>query len=120
MIVTSNLKDFPPQQIPRPLTVISPVQFGCVFVISTVRPIHMGALAFEPAFVGGTAFVGEDADQIVSGFPGDLFVILVGVTLLFDIANGNRTVDRPVQLAVRAVVGRIALIPWVMFLVAAS
>lgn len=78
----------------------------------------MGALAFVAAFVG-TAVVGESTDDIVGGFPGDLFVILVGVTLLFAIAKGNGTVDWLVQVAVRAVGGRIALIPWVMFVVTA-
>lgn len=97
------------------IQLITVVALALVFLIATVLPVHMGALAFVAAFVVGTAFVGEDADDIVAGFPGDLFVILVGVTLLFAIAKGNGTVDRLVQLAVRAVGGRIALIPWVMF-----
>ncbi|MEU6697196.1 SLC13 family permease [Pseudonocardia sp. NPDC046786] len=97
------------------IELITVVALGLVFLIATVLPVHMGALAFVAAFVVGTAFVGEDTDDIVGGFPGDLFVILVGVTFLFAIAKGNGTVDRLVQLAVRAVGGRIALIPWVMF-----
>ncbi|MER5674147.1 SLC13 family permease [Pseudonocardia alni] len=97
------------------IELITIVALALVFLIATILPVHMGALAFVAAFVVGTAFVGEDTDDIVGGFPGDLFVILVGVTLLFAIAKGNGTVDRLVQLAVRAVGGRIALIPWVMF-----
>ncbi|WP_224390849.1 SLC13 family permease [Pseudonocardia sp. ICBG1293] len=97
------------------IELITIVALALVFLIATILPVHMGALAFGAAFVVGTAFVGEDTDDIVGGFPGDLFVILVGVTLLFAIAKGNGTVDRLVQLAVRAVGGRIALIPWVMF-----
>ena len=53
--------------------------------------------------------------HIFAGFPGDLFIILVGVTYLFAIANNNGTVDWLVHAAVRAVKGRVALIPWVMF-----
>ncbi|MGH8963991.1 MAG: SLC13 family permease, partial [Actinomycetes bacterium] len=101
------------------IQLVTVVAIALVFLIATVLPIHMGVLAFVAAFVVGTAFVGESTDDIVAGFPGDLFVILVGVTLLFAIAKGNGTVDRLVQLAVRAVGGRIALIPWVMFLVTA-
>ncbi|ANY08566.1 SLC13 family permease [Pseudonocardia sp. HH130630-07] len=97
------------------IQLITVVALALVFLIATVLPVHMGALAFVAAFIVGTAFVGEDTDDIVAGFPGDLFVILVGVTLLFAIAKGNGTVDKLVQLAVRAVGGRIALIPWVMF-----
>jgi di/tricarboxylate transporter len=99
------------------IQLVTVVALVLVFLIATVLPVHMGALAFVAAFVVGTAFVGESTDDIVAGFPGDLFIILVGVTLLFAIAKGNGTVDRLVQLAVRAVGGRIALIPWVMFLV---
>ncbi|MEV7548552.1 SLC13 family permease [Amycolatopsis sp. NPDC089917] len=102
------------------IQLVTVVALALVFLIATVLPVHMGALAFVAAFVIGTAFVGESTDDIVSGFPGDLFVILVGVTLLFAIAKGNGTVDRLVHLVVRAVGGRIALIPWVMFVVTAA
>ncbi|MFC3450528.1 SLC13 family permease [Amycolatopsis speibonae] len=102
------------------IQLVTVVALALVFLIATVLPVHMGALAFVAAFVIGTAFVGESTDDIVSGFPGDLFVILVGVTLLFAIAKGNGTVDRLVHLVVRAVGGRIALIPWVMFVVTAT
>ncbi|OLT02816.1 hypothetical protein BJF90_28750 [Pseudonocardia sp. CNS-004] len=99
------------------IQLVTVVALVLVFLTATILPVHMGALAFVAAFVVGTVFVGESTDDIVAGFPGDLFIILVGVTLLFAIAKGNGTVDRLVQLAVRAVGGRIALIPWVMFLV---
>src|SRR5829696_2860729 len=45
----------------------------------------------------------------------DLILTLVGVTYLFAIARNNGTVDLIVRGAVRAVGGRVALIPWVMF-----
>ena len=57
--------------------------------------------------------------DIFAGFPGDLFVILVGVTYLFAIASNNGTVDWLVHAAVRGVRGHTAAIPWVMFLVTA-
>ena len=94
-----------------------------IFLIATVFPIHMGALAIAAAFVFGMVVLpGEfDAkvDQIVSGFPGDLFVVLAGVTYLFAIAKNNGTVDWLVHAAMRSVRGRVALIPWVMFSVTA-
>ena len=85
-----------------------------IFVIGTLRPINMGLLGIAAAFVVGSA-VGVSEDDIFAGFPGDLFIILVGVTYLFAIANNNGTVDWLVHAAVRAVGGRVALIPWVMF-----
>jgi di/tricarboxylate transporter len=63
--------------------------------------------------------MGVSEDDIFAGFPGDLFIILVGVTYLFGIASANGTVNWLVHASVRAVGGRVALIPWVFFLVTA-
>jgi di/tricarboxylate transporter len=90
-----------------------------MFVVATALPINMGAVAFAMAFLVGTVFVGMKAEQIIAGFPGDLFITLVGITYLFAIAQKNGTIDFLVHFAVRAVRGRIAAIPWVMFAVAA-
>ncbi|WP_330177372.1 SLC13 family permease [Streptomyces sp. NBC_01498] len=86
-----------------------------VFVIATTRSINMGALAFAAAFGVGELVAGLDADGIFAGFPGDLFVVLVGVTYLFAIARANGTTDWLVHASIRLVRGRTALIPWVMF-----
>ncbi|RSM69535.1 hypothetical protein DMB66_11105 [Actinoplanes sp. ATCC 53533] len=86
-----------------------------VFVIATTRSINMGALAFAAAFGVGTLVAGMETDDIFDGFPGSLFVVLVGVTFLFAIARANGTTDWLVHMAIRLVGGRIALMPWVMF-----
>ncbi|WP_181771205.1 SLC13 family permease [Amycolatopsis pittospori] len=88
-----------------------------IFALATTRSINMGALAFAGAFLVGTLAGGLDTDGIFAGFPGDIFVVLVGVTYLFAIARSNGTTDWLVAAAVRLVGGRIALIPWVMFVV---
>ncbi|MGB8940633.1 MAG: SLC13 family permease [Streptomyces sp.] len=88
-----------------------------VFVIATTRSINMGALAFAAAFAVGELAADLDADGIFAGFPGDLFVVLVGVTYLFAIARANGTTDWLVHASIRLVRGRIALIPWVMFVI---
>ncbi|TXL89936.1 SLC13 family permease [Streptomyces sp. IB2014 016-6] len=99
--------------------VISIIALVLIFAIATFSSVHLGVLAIVAAFVVGSTVVDESTDDIFSGFPGDLFVVLVGVTLLFGIAKSNGTVDWLVNAAVKAVRGRIALIPWVMFLVTA-
>ncbi|WP_328496539.1 SLC13 family permease [Streptomyces sp. NBC_00414] len=86
-----------------------------VFVIATTRSINMGALAFAAAFGVGELVADLDADKIFAGFPGDLFVVLVGVTYLFAIARANGTTDWLVHASIRLVRGRVVLIPWVMF-----
>ncbi|MDC0766057.1 SLC13 family permease [Streptomyces sp. HD] len=94
---------------------ISILVLAVVFVIATTRSVNMGALAFAAAFAVGTLVADLDADGIFAGFPGDLFVVLVGVTYLFAIARSNGTTDWLVHASVRLVRGRVALIPWVMF-----
>ena len=90
-----------------------------MFVLATVLPINMGVIAFVGAFLVGTLVSGMTAKAIMGGFPADLFLTLVGITYLFALAQNNGTIDWLVKLAVRAVRGRIAAIPWVMFLTAA-
>ena len=90
-----------------------------VFAVATVLPINMGVLGLVAAFGVGTA-MGVSEDDIFAGFPGDLFIILVGITYLFAIASNNGTVNWLVHAAVRAVGGRTVAIPWVMFLVTAA
>ncbi|MEV0780218.1 SLC13 family permease [Streptomyces sp. NPDC050433] len=99
--------------------VISIIALVIIFAIATFSAVHLGVLAIVAAFIVGSTVANESSDDIFSGFPGDLFVVLVGVTLLFGIAKSNGTVDWLVKAAVKAVRGRIALIPWVMFLVTA-
>jgi di/tricarboxylate transporter len=96
--------------------VVSILVLVAIFLVATVWPINMGVLGLVAAFVVGT-LVGVTEAEILAGFPGDLFVILVGVTYLFAIATRNGTVDWLVQAAVRSVGGRTAAMPWVMFLV---
>ena len=90
-----------------------------LFVVGTVLPINMGALGFVAAWLVGMYSLGLTEREIVSGISGDLILTLVGVTYLFAIARNNGTVDLIVRAAVRAVGGRVALIPWVMFAVTA-
>ncbi|MGR6966357.1 SLC13 family permease [Geodermatophilus sp. URMC 61] len=90
-----------------------------IFLISTVLPVHMGVLAFVATFVAGYFIFGteEYADTIYGFFPGELFIVLVGVTFLFAIAKNNGTVDWLVSASVKASGGRLWAIPWVMFTV---
>jgi di/tricarboxylate transporter len=90
-----------------------------VFLVATTTGVNMGVLGIVAAFGVGTA-LGVSEDDIFAGFPGDLFVILVGVTYLFAIASGNGTVDWLIHRAVQAVGGRTVAIPCVMFLVTAA
>jgi len=98
---------------------ISILTLATMFIFATVLPVNMGVIAFVGAFLVGTLVAGMNAKAILGGFPADLFLTLVGITYLFALAQNNGTIDWLVRLAVRAVRGRIAAIPWIMFLIAA-
>jgi di/tricarboxylate transporter len=98
---------------------ISIYVLALMFIVATVLPINMGVLAFVGAFLVGTLAAGMTAKGILAGFPAELFLTLVGITFLFAQAQNNGTIDWLVRLAVRAVGGRIAAIPWVMFAITA-
>src|SRR3954447_14046299 len=95
------------------------VALVALFVIGTVLPINMGALAYVAAWLVGMYSLHLDEKEILAGVSGDLILTLIGVTYLFAIARNNGTVDLIVSSSVRAVGGRVALIPWVMFAVTA-
>ena len=86
-----------------------------VFFLGTVRSVNLGVLALVGSFAVGSWVFGAKTSEVLAGFPADLFVILVGVTYLFAIAKRNGTVDWLVGGSVRAVRGRVAALPWVMF-----
>jgi di/tricarboxylate transporter len=94
---------------------VSILALVALFVVGTVLPINMGALGFVAAWLVGMYSLGLSEREIIGGVSGDLILTLVGVTYLFAIARNNGTVDLIVRGAVRAVGGRVALIPWVMF-----
>lgn len=99
--------------------VIAICVLALMFIVATAMPINMGVLAFVGAFLVGTLIAGMETKTIMSGYPAELFLTLVGITFLFAQAQNNGTIDWLVRLAVRAVGGRIAAIPWVMFAITA-
>src|SRR4029453_19372157 len=99
---------------------ISILVLGLIFMIATLLPVNIGGLAFAAAFLVGTLVADQSTDDIIAGFPSDLFLTLVGITYLFVVAQNNGTVDWLIELAVRAVRGRIGAMPWIMFALAAA
>ena len=90
-----------------------------LFAVGTVLPINMGALAYVAAWLVGMWSLDLEEKEILAGINADLVLTLIGVTYLFAIAKKNGTIDVIVSVAVKAVRGRVALIPWVMFAITA-
>ncbi|MDD7939195.1 SLC13 family permease [Actinomycetospora lutea] len=99
--------------------VIGVVGLVLVFVIGTLRPVNIGVLALIATFLVGTLVAGEGVDDLLSGFPPDLFVLLVGVTYLFGLVTVNGTLAWLLDRACGLLGDRPALVPWLIFLFAA-
>jgi di/tricarboxylate transporter len=90
-----------------------------IFVLGTWRSINLGILSLAATFIVGTLMTRESLADMYRGFPVDLLILLVGVTYLFGVAASNGTIERVVAVAAARVQGRRALIPWVVFVLAA-
>lgn len=86
-----------------------------MFVIGTILPINIGLLGFVAAFFVGSIVAGMEVDAIFAGYPGDLFVLLAGVTFFFAIVQNNGTIDLITGWGLKLVRGNVGLFPWVMF-----
>lgn len=95
--------------------VIGVVALVLIFVIGTLRPVNIGALALIATFLIGTLVANETVDELLAGFPPDLFVLLVGVTYLFGLAAVNGTIQWVIDRAVGLLGDRPAAVPWLIF-----
>jgi len=98
---------------------ISVAALVAVFAIATVRPINMGIVAFLAAFGVGGIVSGLSMEEIQDFFPGDMFFVAFGITLLFGFARANGSLDVIMQQSLRLVRGKRWAIVWMMFLLAA-
>jgi Na+/H+ antiporter NhaD/arsenite permease-like protein len=85
------------------------------FAIGSLTRISAGLLALVAAFVVGAFVADLSTDDVVAVFPGGLFLILVGATLLFGIVRITGTIDLLAHWAERLAGGRRLLVPVLMF-----
>jgi len=85
-------------------------------VVSCFTRLNVGVLAVAFAWIVGVYFGGMRLDEVVAGFPIQLFLTLVGVTMLFTQAQLNGTLDQVAQRSVRLCRGNTGLIPVTFFL----
>ncbi|MEU2001935.1 SLC13 family permease [Rhodococcus sp. NPDC019627] len=89
-----------------------------MFAIATFFPINIGILGFIGAFVFGYFALGYDDKEILTAFPSSIVLTIVGVTYFFGMAKRNGTIDLLVNSCIRAVNGRVTVVPWVFFFTA--
>ena len=89
-----------------------------MFIAATKWPINIGIMGFVGAFLFGTFVFGMDDKEILEEFPASIVLTIVGVTFFFSMAQRNGTIKMLVDLAVRAVRGRLGIVPWIFFVIA--
>jgi di/tricarboxylate transporter len=94
----------------------SVIALGAAIVLSMVSRINVGLVAIACAWLIGVYVAGMKPDAVLSGFPSSLFLTLAGVTLLFSIAETNRSLAGLATRAVRLIGGKTVLTPIAFFL----
>jgi di/tricarboxylate transporter len=83
--------------------------------LSCTTTINVGILSLALALIVGVGLAGMEVGRVLDGFPTDLFVTLLGVTLLFAIADVNGTLARLTERAVRLCRGHAGALPVMFF-----
>ncbi|WP_426975735.1 SLC13 family permease [Pseudarthrobacter sp. O4] len=96
------------------------VIFVGVFVVASLRKVHIGVLMFAAAAGVGIWMAGMTIEKVVAGFPVGILVLLVGVTYFFAIAQANGTIDRIIGLAISKVGDRAFFLPLAFFALTAG
>jgi di/tricarboxylate transporter len=97
--------------------IMSIVALTILVVISCVNEdLNVGFLGIGFAILVGGVWGGTTGAKIMSYFPTGLFMILVGVTFLFGIAQTNGTMEKLTTYSVRACGGNTALMPLIIFI----
>jgi len=89
-------------------------------IVSCVTQLNVGVLALALAWIVGVYLGSMRLEDVLSGFPVQLFLTLAGVTLLFTQAQLNGTLDRVAHAAVRICRGNTGLIPVMFFVLAGT
>ena len=83
--------------------------------LSCTTTINVGVLSLAMAMLIGIYLAGMSPATVLAGFPTPLLVTLVGITLLFSIAECNGTLARVTGRAVRLCRGHAGLLPIMFF-----
>jgi di/tricarboxylate transporter len=89
-------------------------------ILSCTTSLNVGLLSIALAWFIGVYLGHMPLKEITGGFPVDLFLTLVGVTLLFSQARVNGTLERVAHLAVRLCRGRVGVVPIMYFILASA
>ena len=80
--------------------------------------LNVGFLGIAFGIIVGGVFAGTPATKVMNAFPLSLFMILVGVTFLFGMAQTNGTMEKLTAYSIRACKGNTALVPIIIYILA--
>lgn len=100
--------------------VLSLVALLLVVAASLTSRINVGVLAVVLAWLVGVFAAGWKVEQVMNAFPSSLFLTLLGVTLLFGVAQANGTMEAITHTGIRALRGHTALLPLLLFALACA
>jgi Na+/H+ antiporter NhaD/arsenite permease-like protein len=80
--------------------------------------VNVGLPALALAWLLTVGSLGGKPETVAAAFPAFLFLTLLGVTLLFAVAEANGSLGRVAERAVRLARGERRLVPWVLFAIA--
>jgi di/tricarboxylate transporter len=99
------------------LPVLSIIALAAAIVISCVSRFNVGLLSIALAFLIGVVFGGMSVPEVMAGFPGSLFLTLIGVMLFFSQATVNGTLDKITKHCLRLARGQVGMIPVIFFFI---
>ena len=89
-----------------------------VVTVSLTSRLNVGVLAVALAWGVAVFGAGWKVDQVMAAFPSSLFLTLLGVTLLFGVAQANGSMEALTHAGLRALHGHVAWLPLLLFLLA--
>ena len=101
-----------------PIAWISLAALLAAVTLSMFTKVNVGVVSLALAWIVGVYLGGLPLAQVIGAFPIQLFLTLVGVTLLFGMAHVNGTLERLAARAVALCYGNAGVIPIMFFIVA--
>ena len=96
--------------------IMSIVALTVVVIISCVNEdLNVGFLSVGFAIIVGGLWAGVSGAKIMAAFPIGLFMILVGVTFMFGMAQTNGTMEKLTAYSVRLCKGNTAIVPLIIY-----
>jgi di/tricarboxylate transporter len=101
------------------IEILSLAGFIVAIILGSIRnDINTGIIAIAMAFGIGFYAAGFSIYEVSSFFPAELFLILVGVTLMFYMAKDNGTLEKITRFAIWLTQDKSYLIPVLLFVLA--